>query len=60
MKALHRLLLGGGVAPQVGHVYIIEWCRATPAVTATVSQVALHCDTKHICLMVFLLLSGSK
>ena len=29
---------GGGVAPQVGHVYIIRWCRATAGVAATVSH----------------------
>ena len=39
--AAASVLLGGCVAPQVGHVYIIKWCRATAGVAATVS----HCRT---------------
>ena len=48
MKALHKLLFGGGggVAPQVGHVYIIKSYLATAGAAATVSRIALHSDTK--------------
>ena len=46
-KSATQDLVWGGVAPQVGHVYIIKSCRSTSGVAATVSRVALHCDTKN-------------
>ena len=37
---------GGGVTPRLCTVWIIQLCRGTGGVAATVSRVALHCATK--------------